>query len=647
MINRTKKLWISAVFLAILCALCAALFFQSPTAEAASVDDNYYFKCVSVDITVNRNKTFYITETLKTHFIEDGINTGIIRDIQRESTTTRIIDGKTFKGKRYFSKLDDVEVTLDGGEAKVTRSLYGAFHSIKMQTPEGYISAGDHTFKLSYTYDMGDDRLRGFDDFTLDVFGYAMAYTQAFEAKITFPEGTDLSRVSFRTNEKQAWEPDTDNWEYARVQGNVISLFALPQAENKGYTVQVILPKGYFETTLTFYWYYLLFVGLALLGIGACVAIIIAGTLNKKVLSPVEYLPPEDIDIMHFSAVWNKGARYRDIGALVLKWAAKGYITIKKDGEKHLILIPDKSLNDKNQLQEVLLSMPFRERRFFEALMVDAGLPQSFSTKRFKKRISSSKRIVYECSEKLVEHGNDPKPYIISREALATALPFVSLIPTLAIMLYYCVLANGWVFLFFLIFMAAGTFVGTAFNRTRVILMLIFPLSFYGGLYTVFALFFAQSRYDYAGLLIIAPLWWALCLFVFPHIIKGGIRSKKVKEQYARICGFKNFLLLAELDRIQLMFDKTPDYFAEIAPYCYIMGISEKVQKRFAPLNFIPPAYMREGLTPDSIGRCTSHSCHHSSVSLSGGGGSGGSGGGGGGGGSSGGGGGGGGSRGC
>lgn len=645
MINRIKKRWwLAAVLLAILFMVCAGI---TPTAQAATVDDNYFFKRVTVNIVVNRDKTFDITETLNVEFRESGINTGIIRDIQRVSKTTRIIDGATHGGRRYFAGLDNVSVTLDGGQAKVTRSLYGDFHSVKMQAPGGqYLEAGEHVFVLKYTYDMGDDRAFGYDDFTLDVLGYAMAYTNAFSAKITFPEGTDLSRVSFRTNAKAAWQPDTENLEYAEIDGNVISVFALPQSANKGYTVQVILPKGYFDCSVTFYWYYLLFLGLALLGMAACVALFLAGAINRKVFAPVEYLPPEDISIMRFSAIWHKGARYKDVGALVLQWAAQGIVSIEPDGKRDLLIIPDKRLNKKGYLEEVLRNMKIRERRYFEALMLIANVPKAFSTKQFKKRISASKRVLYESTEELVEKANEPKPYRISGETLGTVIPFVSLIPSLAVLLYYGVLANGYVFLFFFIFMAAGTFVGTAFNRTKAVLMLVFPLSFYGGLYFVFAYMFAVDAYDYAGLLIIAPLWWAICLFVMPHFTKG-IRSPAVRDDYAKLYGFRRFLLYTELERIQLIFDEHPDYFAEIAPYCYIMGISKKVQKRFASLSFTPPAYMLAGLDPDRIGGCTSHHCHHTSVSLGGGGGSGGSGGGGGGGGSSGGGGGGGGSRGC
>lgn len=646
MIRRIKKRWLAAAVLLAAALLLITLSGDIGSARAATVDDNYYFKRVAAEVVVNRDKTFDITETLEVEFREGGINTGIIRDIQRVSKTTRVIDGAKRSGKRYIAGLDNVEVTLDGEPARVTRSLYGDFHSIKMQASNGgYLDAGEHRFVLRYTYDMGDDSAYGYDDFTLDVLGYAMAYTEEFTARISFPAGTDLSRVSFRTNNKAEWRPDAESSEYARTEGNVITLFALPRAAERGYTVQVLLPKGYFDCSVTFYWYYLLFAALALFGMLLCVALFVAGRVHRKALAPVEYLPP-DIDIMRFSAVWHNGARFKDIGALVLKWAAMGLVSIEPDGKRDILIRPDESLNDKERLKAVLADMKLAEKRYFSSLLLIADFPKAFSTRQFKRRLAVSKRNIYESTEELVEKANVPKPYLISGGALGIIIPFLSLIPTVAIMLYYCVLARGYVFLLFIIFYGAGTFVGTAFNRERVLLMLLFPLFFYGALYFLYAFGFALDVYDYAGLLIIAPLWWALCLFVLPHFTRG-IRGPRARDEYAKIYGFRQFLLYTELERIQLVFDENPDYFAEILPYCYIMGISKKVQRRFASLDFVRPPYMLAGLDPDRIGGCTSHSCHHSHVSISGGGGGGGSGGGGGGGGSSGGGGGGGGSRGC
>lgn len=613
--------------------------------RAYTVDDNYYFDRVDVQITVNRDKTFDIQERLGVVFHESRLNTGIIRDIQRLSKTTRIIDGKKKSGRKYFAYISDVKVSLDGGEAKVTQGLYGDFYSVKMQTPNGgYISKGKHEFLLNYKYDMSDDKASGYDDFTFDVLGYAMAYTKEFSAKIIFPEGTPLSDVTFRTNGKKAWSPDYAFSEYARVEGNEISVFAKPEDAGRGYTVQVILPDGYFSQKLTFYPYYIIFAVLALLGIVAVIALIAVNRANLKILSPVEYTPPSDMTIMQISAVWHKGARYKDVGAVVLQWAAKGLVSIKLDGKRNLKIIPDKSL--KSFEDERLLSLPLAEKKLFDAFMLDAGKYSEFSTREFRERKSVFKKVVYKACDELVSKADKSKPVRVKKKAVVRIVSFMSLIPTLAVMLYFGVLCGAWVCLLFLIFMVAGTFIGAEFYEQRFLLMLSFPMFFYVFLYGV-TVYLSVPLYDYAYLYVISPVWWAVCVFVLTHFVKG-IRGKKRKKDYRKLYGFYGFLALTELDRLKVVLDENPDLFSEVLPYCYVFGIGEKVKKRFAALGVSVPPYLGDGASMEHIGRCISHSCHDSSISLMGSGGSGGgSSGGGGGGGSSGGGGGGGGSRGC
>lgn len=623
--------------------------FGGEVSHAYTVDDNYYFNRIDVEINVNRDKTFDICETLKVQFREDDINTGIIRHILRLSRTTRIVDGKKDVGRSYIAGLDNVEVTLDGEGARVTQSVEGDFYDLKMQTPHGYISSGEHVFVLKYTYDMSDDiSPSGYDDFTFDVLGYAMAYTNAFSAKIIFPEGTDLSDVTFRTNDKKAWIPDSGNLESARIEGNVIRVGALPRAANRGYTVQVILPKGYFSQKLTYHSSYTTFAVLSLVSAVAVIVLFIISVVNRKIFAPVEYLPPSDMSIMEVSAVWHKGARYKDIGALVLQWAAKGLVSIEFDGRRNVRVIPDPSLNSPEGRERLEKELKYDELNLFNALMHDSTGYWTFSTSQFKKlgNVFVSKQAVYDASEKIVENADVSKPPKVTKGALMRLIPIASLIPTFAMMFYYCALSSFDIILavICMIFALSGTFAGTEFNKNKIVALILFPLVFCSTAYVIF-MEFVLSAYDYAYLLYIAPAWWAVCLFVLPHFVKG-IRSKNSKEDYRRLYGFRNYLLLTELDRIRLVFDENPDFFAEVLPYCVVMGISKKVQKRFAALEIKVPPYLGDVAYASRIGSCIGGSCHNTSVSLTFRG-SGGGGGGGGSGGSSGGGGGGGGSSGC
>lgn len=646
------KHWILAAVIAAVLAvtsLCCAT--RQTAAAASSVDSNYRFNTINVAIDVQSDKTLHITETLTTEFFTSGVNTGIIRDIQRLSVTTRVVDGKQKKGSRYVAKVSDVSVTLDGGPAVVTESLYnnGNFHSVKMQSPRGKLDSGVHVFILSYTYDMHDDSVRAFDDLTFDVLGYAMAYTDTFSARITFPAPIDTNRVTFRTNRKQSWTPSGDEW--TRVSDNTVEIFARPQAEHTGYTVQVLLPKGYFAASRTFYWYYILFAMLILAVIGL-IAFLTVRELPRKPVEITEYYPPEDVGVMQYSAIWHRGARRKDAAALILKWSSEELLHIEKEGKRDLIL--KRRPGKKAPAEEIGLgakpagkNFTKAEKQYYDVLFSRMGGGSGvFSTKYFRKKEKRhNKEVLFNATEGLRKEGNKPDPIRPSRNIVRRILPSLSVIPSILLVAYNAIILQTFIPLLFCIFMAAGTFVSAIATdpESRHPIMYIFPVMFYAMPFSAYCAIFALPTYDYARLLYLCVVVYALGNFVLPYLL--GRRTERANDLYGRMLGFKRFLLTAELPRIQMLFDENPDYFEDITPWCLIMGISDKIQKRFAALDFPLPSYVRDGVDPRWVGARIAHSCSHAAHSVSRF--SGGGGGGGGGGGSSGGGGGGGGSRGC
>ncbi len=114
------------LFAAFLPLFCSAGEGISASAEELTPDTNYWFEEVHVSIDVNGDKTFRVTERYKVGFQKSGINTGFIRDIQRVSQTTRVINGEEKSGQQYLANLSDVAVSIDGKQAKVTQSYYDA-----------------------------------------------------------------------------------------------------------------------------------------------------------------------------------------------------------------------------------------------------------------------------------------------------------------------------------------------------------------------------------------------------------------------------------------------------------------------------------------------------------------------------------------
>ena len=651
------------VFIMLVCAFLCVLFFGGGYSSAqASVDDNYKFTDVRTEINVRKDKTYEITERLTVRFFRGGVNTGIIRDIQRISKTTRIFGGEKRSGGRYIAGLDGVSVTLDGGECKVTQSLYseGEFYSVKMLTPEGYFGANStHVFVLKYVYDQSEDKFGGFDDFTLDVLGYAMATTENFSAKITFPEDAYLSDVSVRTNDMAQWNPNFENGENISVYGNVIEINAAPQSADKGYTVQVILPDGYFELSFEFNYYYLIFVAVALAGV--TLALVLTFGFGKKPLETTEFYPPDGMNVMRFASVWRAGAKNKDVAALLLKWAGKGLIKIEQDGKRDVVLKANvlktaKKMRLKapaNRLSPEMLSVleSPQEIHYFNVLFGGiGGLNYTFSTKYYKKRkYRYEKERLYEATQNLIEEA-DRSPYFVKRDTLNTVVllvvSFVSLIPFFAAMGWYCFLWQSFIPVIFMVSMIPATMILAVQCKEKLILPLIFLVLWNALFFALFLFLFYIPAYDYFGMFVFwAPLFWCAGVFVLPQYI--AYRNKATLRDYGKLLGFKKFLLKAELPKIQLLFEENPEYFSDILPYCLIMGISEKIKKRFAALEITVPEYVRNNVNLHTVSSGIAHAGSYAPHASGGSGGGGSSGGGGGSSGSSGGGGGGGGSRGC
>ena len=673
----SKKLFAAVIFCALilLISICATFTGSAAPsgvayASSSKADTNFEFTQIDVDITVGRDKVYTVKERLVTYFKDSGINRGIIRDIQHQTTTSREIDGKKVKGKSFYAILDNVKASYEGISIKPTVEKSSEMYSIYLRKPKGYIDEGEYTFVLEYTYDMSDDKMPRYDDFIFDVLGYEMNKTAVLNAQITFPDDITADKVLIRTNDAgrsavHEWIPDLENEyepESLQIGSNFIKFTAYPRAMNKGYTVQVILPDGYFSgASITFYPSYLIVVAAFVVGIALVSALVLMNALQGKTLEVVEFYPPEGMSVMEFSSIWHRGARAKDTSALILKWANLGLLTIEKDADKNLILRPTDIYNfnsfcinsaksadedtfpefseenaEEPQTQEKSAGTikylksdkkyfdSIAEKKFYFRLFYGIGGDRIFSTRIFKEKSEHQKSAFFDNIKELTDEGKDKEHMRGDAEKVRKALPFLGLIPTLGILIFYSVLLGEFFPVLFILFMAAGTYVSIIWRQTPVyVLYALFPVVFYGFTYGIFAFTFALTAYDYAYLLWIAPVIWAACVFVLPFLIKGR-RSEEAQKTYGRLQGFENFLLKAELPRIQLMFDENPEYFSDILAWCVIMGISDKVEKRFASLKFNLPKYLQGGIDVRWVCRCMHHShfygSHISHSSSSGGG---------------------------
>ena len=66
-------------------------------------------------------------------------------------------------------------------------------------------------------------------------------------------------------------------------------------------------------------------------------------------------------------------------------------------------------------------------------------------------------------------------------------------------------------------------------------------------------------------------------------------RTDKGVEWLGKILGLKNFINLAERDRIQTLVQENPHYFYNVLPYAYVLGVTDKWVKDFEQITIEPP----------------------------------------------------------
>ena len=84
---------------------------------------------------------------------------------------------------------------------------------------------------------------------------------------------------------------------------------------------------------------------------------------------------------------------------------------------------------------------------------------------------------------------------------------------------------------------------------------------------------------------IICVLGMILCLVYLPK------RTKYGNEMLGKLKGFKNFLETVEKERLKALVMQNPNYFYDILPYTYVLGVSDKWIKKFESISLQAPSW--------------------------------------------------------
>jgi uncharacterized membrane protein len=118
------------------------------------------------------------------------------------------------------------------------------------------------------------------------------------------------------------------------------------------------------------------------------------------------------------------------------------------------------------------------------------------------------------------------------------------------------------------------------------------------GLGVFVGLAFAANKVDFLLEIInlIIPRWYVyliltgltalISIYCLSHIWIRQTHDLKTVKTYGEVLGFRNFILTAKKEQIEMLVDKDPSYFFDLLPYAYCLDVTDAYIKNFKA--FVP-----------------------------------------------------------
>lgn len=301
-----------------------ALMLVAASSVPAFADDNasyvpYFFTAYNVDINVNENNSFDITEHISTYFNEQ--RHGIFRTIPTRNQVRRT-DGTSHSVKAKIKNIkasENCDVSIENGN-----------YVLQIGDADTYVE-GEHDYTIKYTYMLGEDQNNGFDELYYNIIGDGWdTYIQNVTFKITMPKEFDKSKLGFSIGNYGTVGTYDINYD---VNDNIITgSVARTLQPNEAVTVRLELEDGYFYFNKALYNF-----KLALLVAVPALLFIIVIILwskfgkDKKAVQTVEFYPPNGMSSADI-AFWQSGliANNEKLTPMLIELANDGYIQIEE-----------------------------------------------------------------------------------------------------------------------------------------------------------------------------------------------------------------------------------------------------------------------------------------------------------------------------
>lgn len=530
---------------------------------------DYVIDRYNIDIIVNENNTFDITETITAYF--NIPKHGISRIIPLKNTIKRL-DGTTSTNRAQISNIsvdNTYKISRKNGNYKL--QIGSAEHTL----------TGEQTYVIKYTYNIGKDPEKNYDELYYNIIGDKW---DTVIGNITFtiimPKDFDSSKLGFSSGNYGSTDNNKINYNVIgnKIIGNYNGILGSGQA----LTIRCELPEGYFvgahfKLNIMDFVMFIIEHSIFLIPIiFLAISILLWYKFGRddKIIETVEFYPPEGLNSLDIAYIYKDGINTTDIISLLIFLANKGYLEIVNDNNDFFI----RKLKDYD-------GMNLTEQLFMQSLFENNTT--EITSKKFYYKVYIFELDYYKIAkknirDKIFEKSASNKKIFIIMMIIATYF-FIMIHPynigELGFVLY------GFVFPLFIfttaLMICNDSILAKIFGS--IIALTIIVSIWYLLKFPAIMQDISYLIYSIVGSICIICM--VECLIYLPK------RTKHGNEMLGRIKGFRNFLEIVEKERLELLVIENPNYFYDILPYTYVLGVSDKWINEFKLMPLQEPSW--------------------------------------------------------
>ncbi len=572
----------------------------------------YLIDSYDINIVVNENNRLDITETLVVYF--NVPKHGIYRTIPLKNTVKRL-DGSTSKNRTQVTNIkvdNEYKKERENGKLK-----------LKIGSPN-YTVEGAQLYTISYTYNLGKDPVKDYDELYFNIIGTEWEDTIIgnITFTITMPKEFDATKLGFSSG----YEESTENENvYYSVDGNVITGGYNGILEPKqALTVRCELPEGYFVGAgldINVRDYIMFAVPIVFLIISILIWYIFGR--DDKVIETVEFYPPEGFNSLEVGFMYKGKADNQDVVSLLIYLANAGYLKIAETEEKSFIfkkkgfrITKLKEYDGNNANEKVFMDGLFklgsgRGKLIKDGEEYDGQLESVTGSDLYNSFYRTVNTILKDVNDK--ENKNKIFEIKASKKQIFITLMIMASFVLITIPPIFTY-GEPFMFPFALLFPGIGFSVMFAmvFGKNHTVYVngkpknssvssaifgIIWGLGFGGIPWCASVLpSLLQDKWYLIGYLagLLCILGMVLCKIYLPK------RTPYGNMMLGKIRGFKNFLQVAEKEKLEALVLEQPDYFYNILPFTYVLGVSDKWIQKFETIAIQAPSWY-DGYNFDTV----------------------------------------------